>query len=208
MLAPVILLLLAGGTAGQDLFDGAPDPAAKLGAEISRGRVTLRTPPGWRQPFIVSGAQWLVSPDSTAVVLVYTTDTYKVDYDAHLRAPLGTSTVKWSPAVPSKIGEGHIPARVQQGSGRIGAAWTQYWHGGAGSPWVLSNADKMDQHEARLWRVTLDEAQQGRGYIVLAALKKKATEQRRAELVACVRSLAFKESALLGPPRAPSAHSR
>lgn len=191
MPALVMLLLLAQGPE-PDLFDGAPDPSAKLGAEISRGRVTLRTPPGWREPFRLSGATWLASPDDAAVVLVYTTDTYKVAYDAFLRAPLGTSTVKWSPAAPSKIGEGRVPARVQPGSGRIGAAWTDYWHGGAGTPWVLRNADKVDQHEARLWRVVLDEAAGGRSYVVLTALKNAAAKQRRAELVDCVRSLVWK----------------
>jgi hypothetical protein len=195
MLELVMLLLIAGpsGTnAEEDLFDGAPDPSAKLGAGTSHGRVTLQAPPGWRQPFILSGATWLASPDDAAVVLVYTADTDKVAFDAYLGAPLGTSTVKWSPAVSSKIGREHLPARVQPGSGRIAATWTEYTHSGGGTPWVLSHADKVDQDEARLWRVVLAQADRGRSYVVLTALKKAAIEQRRAELVACVRSLVWK----------------
>jgi hypothetical protein len=187
MLRLAILLLLGSG-----LFDGAPDPAARLGAQVSRGRVTLRTPPGWRRPFVLSGATWVASPDDAAVVLVYTIDTNRVGHDSFLRAPLGSSTVKWSPRGPSKVGQGHIPAHMQQGSGRIGAAWTQYWHGGAGTPWVMTNSDKMDKDDAVLWRVVLAEADRGRSYVVLAALKKRGTAQRRAELVACVRSLVWK----------------
>lgn len=194
MLGLAVLLLLAQAPE-PDLFDGAPDPAVKLGAEVSHGRrLALRTPPGWREPFVLgSSPVWIASPNDDAMVLVFTDDTHKVAHPGHyLGAPLGTSTVKWKPLVPSKIGTGHIPARVQQGSGRIASAWTDYSHGGAGTPWVLHNADKVDQHEARLWRVVLDEAHGGKSYVVLAALKNSATEQRRAELVACVRSLAWK----------------
>jgi len=183
---------VSGTTAEEGLFDGAPDASAKLGDGISHGRVTLQTPPGWRQPFILSGATWLASPDGAAVVLVYTSDTDKVRFDAFLGAPLGTSTVKWSPAVSSKIGREHLPARVQPGSGRIASAWTEYSHSGGGTPWVLSNADKVDQDEAQLWRVVLAQADGDKSYVVLSALKKAATEQRRAELVACVRSLVWK----------------
>ena len=73
---------VSGTTAEEGLFDGAPDASAKLGDGISHGRVTLQTPPGWRQPFILSGATWLASPDGAAVVLVYTSDTDKVRFDA------------------------------------------------------------------------------------------------------------------------------
>jgi hypothetical protein len=197
MLRAAVLLLLAGPagmTAGEDLFDGPPDPAVKLGAEVSHGRrFFLRTPPGWREPFVLGSVPtWLASPDDDAVVLVHTDDTHKTLHPgAYLGAPLGTSTVKWSPLVPSKIGPGHVPARVQEGSGRIASAWTDYSHSGGGSPWVLHNADKVDRDEAQLWRIVLDEADDGKSYVVLAALKAKAKKQRRAELVACVRSLVW-----------------
>jgi hypothetical protein len=187
----VLLAGLSGATADEVLFDGAPDPAVKLGAEISHGRVRLRTPPGWREPFY-SGATWLASPDGAAVVLVYNIDTRKVLHDAHLQAPLGTSTVKWSVAVTSKIGGEGLPARVQPGSGRIGAAWTEYTHSGGGSPWVLINAEKMNKDEARLWRIYLAQTDGKKSYVLLAALKNAATEQRRAEFIACVRSLVWK----------------
>src|SRR5262245_1368137 len=97
MLGLALLLTLAGpsGTAGeQDLFDGAPDPAVKLGATVSHMRVTMRTPPGWSEPYYV-GATWLASPDGAADVLVYAVDIKKVAYEAHLKAPLEIGRASW-----------------------------------------------------------------------------------------------------------------
>jgi hypothetical protein len=92
-----MLFLLAGSsgtTAEEDLFNGAPDPSAKLGAGTSHGRVTLRTPPRLARALHPARRDRPRQPGRRCRGARLHGRNGQGGLDAYLGAPLGTSTVK------------------------------------------------------------------------------------------------------------------
>jgi hypothetical protein len=175
-----------------ELFQGAPDPGVKLVAEVRYATIVVETPAGWREPFRLSGTTWSASADDGAAVLIYSAKSDETRFDAFLGAPLGSSTIVWQPPAPASVGRDALAARIEAGSGKLGGAFTQYAHHGPGTPWTMSNRDQMDRDEGAVWRIVLDRPDNGRQYILLAALKNAGGDARRRELVAVVRSLRWR----------------
>lgn len=154
------------------MFDGPPDAAVKLAESRPFGRATLGIPEGWALNNSWDSVDHVAKRDRSAGVVLLRLDISEGLLDANVatwvKVPFATGDVQWEPREPGKVGAGSLVAKVARGRGKIGSDEAEFWQ-------VATGLDK-----------------QRYGVVLIAGLKKSADEKTRAELVACVRSLAWK----------------
>ncbi len=154
------------------MFAGAPDAGVKMGQSRPFGRLTLGIPEGWMLNNSWDSVDHVTKKDSSAGVVILRLDLSEGLLDANIatwvKVPFSTSEVKWEPRESGKAGAAQLDAKVAKGAGKIG------------------------KDDAEFWQVATAVEKNKYGLVLIAGLKKSADDKTRAELMACVRSAAWK----------------
>ncbi len=154
------------------MFAGAPDAGVKMGQSRPFGRLTLGIPEGWMLNNSWDSVDHVTKKDSSAGVVILRLDLSEGLLDANIatwvKVPFSTSEVKWEPRESGKAGAAQLDAKVAKGAGKIGKDDAQFWQ--------VATAVEKNKY----------------GLVLVAGLKKSADDKTRAELMACVRSAAWK----------------
>lgn len=150
------------------LFSGAPGSDVELTrlVDLRQQSVFLRAPVGWGgDEDHVDGLVTLSPSDQSAVVMVYLVNAEVTDATIALwtKSARG-SDVGYGPAQPGTIGKDGLASQMANGMGKLAGKEAEFWR------FVVPLGGEANM-------------------LVIAAVQKAAKLQRRAELIACLRSL-------------------